>query len=270
MGLLLPKIPYEKRLNKNAYIIVMENLNRIVEGSKAWIERIQGEDSTAGERMFSSESYFDAFWDAVGHGVAIVSEDGTIVDANPAFCALLDINYEQAIGLNIRRFVADGQWREDIRTIETMALGRQGEIVTEERWNKKLNPNGPFIPVRVRAMRIPTERTRPFRHIILHVYDLRSTRYDMQGDNWGNKQWKEIWKELFVKRFGTIATIITVLGIVCGLNGTLGTTLSSLFENWLGKYKPMYIEKHVPTPNATPTPPSVTDEEKQDKENKSE
>jgi PAS domain S-box-containing protein len=134
----------------------MDNLNRIVAGSKEWMERILGEDSTAGERMFSSESYFDAFWDAVGHGVAIVSEDGTVIDANPAFCALLDINYEQAIGLNIRKFVADGQWREDMRTIETMALGRQGEIVTEERWNKNLNPNGPFIPVRVRAMRIPT------------------------------------------------------------------------------------------------------------------
>ena len=244
----------------------MDNLNRIVEGSKEWIARIQGENSTAGERMFSSESYFDAFWDAVGHGVAIVAEDGTVVDANPAFCALLDINYEQAVGLNIRKIVADGQWREDIRTIETMALGRQGEIVTEERWNKKLNPNGPFIPVRVRAMRIPTERTRPFRHIILHVYDLRSTRYNMQGDNWSNKKWSEILKELVMKRFGTIVTLLIFLFILLGLNGTLGNTLDSLFDNWLGKYKPVYIEKQVPSPTATPVPPSIPEQE----ENKSE
>jgi hypothetical protein len=52
----------------------MDNLNRIVEGSKQWMSRIQTDDSTAGERMFSSESYFEAFWDCVGHGVAIISE----------------------------------------------------------------------------------------------------------------------------------------------------------------------------------------------------
>ena len=231
----------------------MDDLNRIVEGSKQWMERIQTEDSTAGERMFSSESYFEAFWDCVGHGVAIISEEGKVIDANPAFCNLLEIKYEQAVGLNVKQFVADGQWREDIRTIETMALGRQGEIVTEERWNKKLNPNGPFIPVRVRAMRIPTERTRPFRHIILHVYDLRSTRYNMQGDNWSNKNWGELMKELVMKRFGTLSTMLVTLFILLGLNGTLGQTLEKAIESWFTKDRPIYVEKHVPAPTATPS-----------------
>ena len=221
----------------------MDNLNRIVEGSKQWMARIQTEDSTAGERMFSSESYFEAFWDCVGHGVAIISEEGKVIDANPAFCNLLEIKYEQAIGLNVRQFVADGQWREDIRTIETMALGRQGEIVTEERWNKKLNPNGPFIPVRVRAMRIPTERTRPFRHIILHVYDLRSTRYDVQGTNWSNKTWAEIGKEVLMNHFGKVAFVLTTLITLLALNGSLGETIDKVIKTWGERNRPVYIEK---------------------------
>lgn len=223
----------------------MEKLNRIVEGSQEWITRIMGENSTAGERMYSSESYFDAFWEDAAHGVAIISEDGIVVDANPAFCHLLDIHYEQAIGLSIKDFVADGQWRDDMRTIDTIALGKQHSITTEERWNKRLNTTGPFIPVRVRAIRIPAERTRPFKHIILHVYDLRSTRYDMQGNNWSNKKMPELFKELLMTHFGKISAIILALIFCMALNGNLGDAISKVIDNvgtWLKHDKVQYIQ----------------------------
>lgn len=233
----------------------MDKLNRIVEGSKEWMQRIQTENSADGERMFSSESYFEAFWDCVGHGVAIISEDGKVIDANPAFCNLLEITYKQAVGLNVRQFVADGQWREDMRTIETMAIGRQGEIVTEERWNKKLNPNGPFIPVRVRAMRIPSERTRPFRHIILHVYDLRSSRYDMQGNNWANKNFQELCKELLMTHFGKIAFLIFALIVCMALNGNLGESIDKIIDSYTNKKPEIH---YIQAPQETTPPNNVT------------
>jgi hypothetical protein len=71
----------------------------------------------------------------------------------------------------------------------------------------------------------------------------------------------EILKELVMKRFGTLATLLIFLLLLLGLNGSLGNTLDSLFDNWLGRYKPVYIEKQVPTPTATPTPPTITEEE---------
>lgn len=205
--------------------------------------------------MFSSESYFEAFWDSVGHGVAIISEDGKVIDANPAFCNLLEITYKQAVGLNVRQFVADGQWREDMRTIETMAIGRQGEIVTEERWNKKLNPNGPFIPVRVRAMRIPSERTRPFRHIILHVYDLRSSRYDMQGNNWANKNFQELGKELLMTHFGKIAFLLFALIVCMALNGNLGESIDKIIDSYTNKKPEIH---YIQSPQETTPPNNVT------------
>ena len=82
MGLSVPKIPCEKRLNTSANISVMEKLDRIVQGSQEWIEHIKTADSTDGQRMFSSESYYDSFWEDAAHGIAIISEEGTVIDTS--------------------------------------------------------------------------------------------------------------------------------------------------------------------------------------------
>ena len=240
----------------------MENFNRIVQGSQEWIEYTMTTDATDGQRMFSSESYYDSFWEDAAHGVVIISADGSVVDANPAFCQLLDIEYKEAIGIHIRDFVADGAWREDMRTIDTIAIGRLGGTTTEERWKYHLNNNGPFIPVRIRASRIPSNKAKEFKHIILHVYDLRNVRYDAQGTNWANKQWSEIMKEVLMKHFGKISFILITLLILLGLNGTLGETVDKVIETWGESRKPVYIEKqktsptHI-TPNPPPTKPQV-------------
>ena len=231
-------------------------MEKKVQGSKEWMNYIQGGDATDGQCMFSSESYYDSFWSDAAHGVAIISEEGSVIDANPAFCQLLDIPYNEACGLHIRDFVADGAWREDMRTIDTIAIGRLGETTTEERWKFHLNNNGPFIPVRIRAIRIPTNRAQVFKHIILHVYDLRSTRYDVQGTNWSNKTWGEIWKEVLMNHFGKIAFILITLFILLGLNGTLGETVDKAIETYAKTNRPIYIERQQTTPTpVTPNPP---------------
>lgn len=232
----------------------MEKLDRIVQGSQEWIEHIKTADSTDGQRMFSSESYYDSFWEDAAHGIAIISEEGTVIDANPAFCQLLDIPYSEACGLHIKDFVADGAWREDMRTIDTIAIGRLGGTTAEERWKYHLNNNGPFIPVRIRATRIPTNRAQEFKHIILSVYDLRSTRYDAQGTNWANKQWGEICKEVLMNHFGKVAFVITTLITLLALNGTLGDTIDKAIESWSESKRPIYIERKVDTPTTNPSP----------------
>ena len=254
MGISSLEIPCEKRLNKSANIIVME---KKVQGSKEWMNYIQGGDATDGQCMFSSESYYDSFWEDAAHGVAIISEGGEVIDANPAFCHLLGLLYGKACGLNIRDFVADGAWRDDMRTIDNISLGKQGSITTEERWNKNLNPNGPYIPVRVRAVRIPSERTAPFKHLVLHVYDLRSVRYDMQGNNWSNKTMPELMKELLMTHFGKIAVLIVTLIFCLALNGSLGETIDKIIESQT-KNEPKI--QYIQVPQQTHTPPTPAPE----------
>ena len=231
-------------------------MEKKVQGNKEWMNYIQGGDATDGQCMFSSESYYDSFWEDAAHGVAIISEEGEVIDANPAFCQLLDIPYNEACGLHIRDFVADGAWREDMRTIDTIAIGRLGETTTEERWKFHLNNNGPFIPVRIRAVRSPTNRAQAFKHIILHVYDLRSTRYDAQGTNWSNKTWPEIGKEVLMNHFGKVAFVLTTLITLLALNGSLGETIDKVIETYAKTNRPVYIEKQQTTPtHITPNPP---------------
>ena len=70
-----------------------------------------------------------AFWEHSLHALAIVSEEGRIVEANPAFCQLIGIETHQATGINIRNLVADGEFREDMRMIDTMFLGQMVENI---------------------------------------------------------------------------------------------------------------------------------------------
>ena len=209
----------------------MEELKRKVEGSEEWIKHIKSSGSTDAQRMFSSESYFMSLWENAPHGMALVSEDATIIDANQAFSELLGIDYDQVLGLSLKDFVADGAFREDRRMIETMVRGAMYSGMTEERWNYRLNPNGPFIPVRLIATRIPATLSRPFRHIIIQIYDLRNQKYNPEGTDFSNKSWSEIIKMLFVKHFGKIVIFFSMLITFLALGGKLGDTIDKFFDS---------------------------------------
>lgn len=238
----------------------MERLNGEIDGYADWIDFITTDAATASQKMFSSESYYTTFWEHSLHALAIVSEEGRIVEANPAFCQLIGIETHQATGINIRKLVADGEFREDMRMIDTMFLGQMIEGVTEERWNFRLDSHGPYIPVRLKAMRIPANRNRPFKHIIIQVYDLRSTKYDMQGKNWANKKTGELAKELLMEHFGKILVALMLLLILLGLNGSLGETIDKVIDIWAEKEKPVQVQ-YIQAPSQQPTPPPT--EEKQ-------
>ena len=66
-----------------------------------------------------------------------------------------------------------------------------------------------------------------------------------------------------MKRFGTLSTVLVTLFILLGLNGTLGETLEKAIESWFMKDRPVYIEKHVPAPTATPSATPLQTETKQ-------
>lgn len=220
---------------------IQRNLNDIVDGYDNWKNHLEKDvDVTASQFCYSSESYYKAFWEDAMHAIAIVNEQGIIVEANGAFCNLIGINQSRVAGISIRNLVADGEFREDLRMIDTMVLGNMIDGVTDERWNYKLQGHGPYIPVRLKAMRIPAYRGTKFTHIIIQVYDLRSTRYDMQGKNWSNKKWGELAKELLMEHFGKIASLILILLILLGLNGQLGHVVDKLIDTYAPEPTPQY------------------------------
>ena len=218
----------------------MNEFKRKVEGSEEWFNHIKSEDSTDAQRMFSSESYFKSMWENAPHGMALVSEDATIIDANHSFCELLGIDYDQALGLCLKDFVADGSFREDRRMIETMVKGAMYSGMTEERWNYRLNPNGPYIPVRLIATRIPSTLSKPFRHIIIQIYDLRTQKYSTDGSEFSDKPWVEILKYLFVKHFGKIFAAFLVLLTCMALNGRLGDAVDKIIDVFSDKSTQFY------------------------------
>lgn len=220
----------------------MDQMKRLVEGSDEWFNHIKSDESTEAQRMFSSESYFRSLWENAPHGMAIVSEEGRIIDGNPAFCRLLGIEYDSCIGLSIKDFVADGEFREDQRMIETMVRGRMYSGQTEERWSYHLNQNGPYIPIRLTATRIPANLTRPFRHIIIQVHDLRTTRYNPEGTDWGNKAWGEIFKTLLMNHFGKVTTLAITILILLALSGHFGKTVDTIVDKFIGN-STQYVEK---------------------------
>lgn len=237
----------------------MEELKRKVEGSEEWIKHIKTSGSTDAQRMFSSESYYMSLWENAPHGMALISEEGDVIDANNAFCELLGIEYDQALGLNLSDFVADGAFREDRRMIETMVRGAMYSGMTEERWNYRLNPNGPFIPVRLIATRIPATLSRPFRHIIIQIYDLRNLRYNINGADYGNKSWMEILKNITVNHFGKILIILGLLFMFLALNGKLGDTIDKIIEKSDDKHyrTERIIEKETPHTSHSSPPSTV-------------
>lgn len=241
----------------------MERLNGEIDGYSDWLEFIKSDAATDSQKMFSSESYYTTFWDHSLHALAIVNEEGEIIEANPAFCQLIGIETHQVKRINIRNLVADGEFREDMRMIDTMFLGQMIEGVTEERWNFRLDSHGPYIPVRLKAMRIPANRNRPFKHIIIQVYDLRSTKYDMQGKNWANKKAPELAKELLMEHFGKILVAFMLLLILLGLNGSLGETIDKVIDIWDKKENPVQVQYIQAPPAQNQSQQSTSTEDKQ-------
>ena len=158
---------------------------------------------------------------------------------------MLGIEYDQVLGLSLKDFVADGSFREDRRMIETMVKGAMYSGMTEERWNYRLNPNGPFIPVRLIATRIPSTLSKPFRHIIIQIYDLRTQKYTTDGSEFSDKGWMEIVKYLLVKHFGKIFAAFIALLMCLALNGGLGNTVEKVIDIFTSEEK----QHHYETPS---------------------
>ena len=95
------------------------------------------------------------------------------------------------------------------------------------------------------------------KHLVLHVYDLRSVRYDMQGNNWSNKTMPELMKELLMTHFGKIAVLIVTLIFCLALNGSLGETIDKIIESQT-KNEPKI--QYIQVPQQTHTPPTPAPE----------
>jgi hypothetical protein len=58
--------------------------NEVVRPNDEWVKEASTSESSSA-RMFTSESYHRSFWNLLEHGVVLVDENKTIIEANPYF-----------------------------------------------------------------------------------------------------------------------------------------------------------------------------------------
>ena len=242
----------------------MGELNNHIDGYQEWINHLQGDDSSTAQRMFSSESYYKTFWEYSLNGVIIIDECGTIIEANPAFCDLLGLTFNEVHGENIKRFVADGEFREDMRIIDTLVVGKAIDVVKEEYVKFKFKDGGPFVPVRLKAVRIPTTINGKFRHILVQFYDQRKAyKGGDDGDLDMSKPWSYLIKVILFKHFGKVASVLLFLLFMVALSGNLGQVVTAIIEacsdNKTVQVVPAHNQDQCPTCGGQETQTETTD-----------
>jgi PAS domain S-box-containing protein len=116
----------------------------------AGVMRDVTEQHRAHEAVAVNERRFRGLFDFALDGIAILSADGTLVDANPTCCRETGYTRDDLIGRPFSRFFpaedAPDQW-EEFGKIE-----KQGSVMTERRVRRK---DGKLIPVEIHAWRLP-------------------------------------------------------------------------------------------------------------------
>lgn len=141
-------------------------INKLVQRSDQWIEHIAGDDAPPSHRMFAAESYHKAFWEEADHAIILLDEKLNIIEANDSFCELMDITPAEASKKSFRELVPGYRLHTDYQNITALIEGRNSSFQVDEVIEAK-RP----IKVRIVAKRVPTALHRPFRLIIMHIYE---------------------------------------------------------------------------------------------------
>jgi PAS domain S-box-containing protein len=116
----------------------------------AGVMRDVTEQHLAHEAVVASERRFRGLFDSALDGIAILSADGALIDANPTCCRETGYTRDDLIGRPFSRFFPaednPDQWHEFGK------IEKQGSVMTERRVRRK---DGKLIPVEIHAWRLP-------------------------------------------------------------------------------------------------------------------
>lgn len=108
------------------------------------------EERQAHEAVTRSERRFRGLFDSALDGIAILSPDGSLIDANPTCCHETGFTYGELIGRPFSAFFPQGDAPEP--WVQFGRIEKEGSVRSEGRVRRK---DGTLIPVEIHAWRLP-------------------------------------------------------------------------------------------------------------------
>lgn len=205
----------------------------IVRPDKEWLEHIQTTKSSYSHRIFTEYSYYLSFWQNAEHSIILIDEEGKIIACNPHFCDLVGQTVAELKKRSFFELIDRKHFKRDIvnmqEVIDSSVYTYSADTQLE---NQNIHSNK--IPVQLIVTRIPATLSHPFRHIVIHIYELhdativRNPTYEKVKNNiYG-------WKELFLQPwFVKLAFVfLIILMILITLSGHLIPVVDKLLEKW--------------------------------------
>lgn len=223
-------------------------LNTIVEQNDAWIEHLKNNDVPDSHRMFTTESYFLSFWKYAAHGVVLLDEHCRIVEANTAFLSLIGSDLAEIVTKELKDLLPACELNTDYTIVNAIIEGNEYSLTKEEDIRYKFGTSK-FIPVKVVATRIPSALGLQFKHMIVHVYDLRTPHhgFDYQPNEYKTVEWSALFKQIIHEHFNTVLFLLGALIFLLAFTGNLGDTVSKLLDKIISE--PVQQIERVEIPN---------------------
>lgn len=222
-------------------------LNKIVEQNDIWVEHLKNKDVPDSHRMFTTESYFLSFWKYAAHGVVLLDEHCRIIEANTAFLSLIGSDLAEIVTKELKDILPACELNTDYTIINAIIEGDEYSLTKEEDIRYKFGTSK-FIPVKVVATRIPSALGLQFKHMIVHVYDMRTPHhgFDYQPNEYKNLDWGTLAKQIIHDHFNAVLILLGALICLLAFTGNLGDTISKLIDKTIDDNAPKveHVEKH--------------------------
>lgn len=201
----------------------------LVQPDEAWMEHIKKSTTPNSHKMFTDQSYHFSFWQNAEHSIILIDEHGNILAANPRFLNLTGTSFADLRDRSFFEMIDVRFFKRDLVNIEAIIDSKVYSYINKTQIKTK-NKNKNLIPVKVVATRVPATLNHPFRHIVVHLYEMpdavivrNKEVQDMQPFEW-KKLFLQPW---FVK---SAMWLIGLLAILISLSGQLQPIIHKLIE----------------------------------------
>lgn len=212
-------------------LLTQTNEKDPVRPDKEWLEHIKQEKSSFSHRIFTDYSYYLSFWQNSEHSIILIDESGSIIACNPHFCDLVDQTIGELKNKSFFDLIDKKHFKRDIVNIQEVIDSAIYSYSTESQIEKH---HSNIIPVQLIATRIPATLSHPFRHIVVHLYELHDATIVRNPTYEKVKNGIYGWKELFLQPwFVKLAFVfLIILMVLITLSGHLIPVVDKLLEKW--------------------------------------
>lgn len=210
---------------------MVEAEEEVVRVDDEWLEHIHNPATPYSHKMFTDQSYHFSFWQNAEHSIILIDEEGKIISANPRFCNLIDSTLAQVRGSSFYELIDSRFFKRDLVNIEAIIDSRVYSYINRSqlKTNKKKQS---LIPVKVVATRVPATLNHPFRHIIVHLYEMPDATIVRNREVVSLEAEADGWKGIirqpwFIK---SAVWLIALLAILISLSGNLLPIIEKLID----------------------------------------